>query len=132
MLYSFVTLSYFAGVKRPSPGTSTPAIVDAKITKMEPTTASAAYKSKLNEFCQKFHLPPPKYETIRNSSQGFMTTLVYNSKVYQSTAPQLTKKLAEENAAQLVLSKLNQAPLPEPGVKQFLQTCTQISAGLLL
>ena len=57
-----------------------------------------------------FHLPVPTYETAYDGGV-FITTLVYNKKVHQSTA-QATKREAEQNVAQLVLSKVNQAPPP--------------------
>ena len=88
-------------------------------------TANMSFKSKLNEFCQKFRLPIPTYETVRNG-KGFISTLIYNKKVYQSNAPQKTKKLAEQNAAQAVLHKLGQAPAPEPSLTDAIQKCSEL------
>ena len=126
----YLLILTFVGIKRPNPGSNTPASSLAKQAKVDSTAAPAAvpYKSKLNEFCQKFHLPTPTYETARNSSKGYTSTLIYNGKVYQSSSPQATKKLAEQNAAQVVLNKLNQAPPPEPSLKDAIQTCMHICA----
>ena len=126
----YLLIITFVGIKRPNPGSNTPASSLAKQAKVDSTAAPAAvpYKSKLNEFCQKFHLPTPTYETARNSSKGYTSTLIYNGKVYQSSSPQATKKLAEQNAAQVVLNKLNQAPPPEPSLKDAIQTCMHICA----
>lgn len=87
--------------------------------------SNTSFKSTLNEFCQKFRLPVPSYETVK-SGNGFVSTLIYNKKVYQSSNPQKNKKLAEQNAAQVVLHKLGQAPAPEPSLQDAIQKCAEI------
>lgn len=67
---------------------------------------SVSYKSKLNEVCQKMKIDSPSYSCLRTSG-GFICTLLLNGQVYQSSKPCGTKKLAEQDAAEVTLSQLN-------------------------
>lgn len=88
-----------------------------------------SYKSRLNEFCQKFHLSLPSYDTVKtDTGKGFVTTIVFNKKVYQSNGPQSTKKQAEQNAAQVVLHMLNQCPAPAPNFQDFVEECRKLAS----
>ena len=90
---------------------------------------ATSYKSRLNEFCQKFRLSLPSYDTVKTETgKGFITTIVFNKKVYQSNGSQPTKKLAEQNAAQVVLHMLNQCPAPPPNCQDFVERCKQLSS----
>lgn len=92
-------------------------------------TVSTSYKSKLNEFCQKFRLSIPSYDTVKaDTGKEFITTIVFNKKVYQSNGSQPTKKLAEQNAAQVVLHMLNQCPAPAPSHQEFVEHCKKMSS----
>lgn len=99
----------------------------AKLESASPVTNS--YKSRLNEFCQKFHLSLPSYDTVKtDTGKGFVTTIVFNKKVYQSNGPQSTKKQAEQNAAQVVLHMLNQCPAPAPNFQDFVEECRKLAS----
>lgn len=67
---------------------------------------SVSYKCKLNEACQKMKIDCPSYNTVRTSG-GFVCTVVLNGQVYQSAKPCGNKKLAEQNAAEVVLSQVD-------------------------
>jgi len=123
-----------AAIKRP--GMKRPAIDNTendvhgkrgKRAKLE--TVSTSYKSRLNEFCQKFRLSIPSYDTVKaDTGKEFITTIVFNKKVYQSNGSQPTKKLAEQNAAQVVLHMLNQCPAPAPSHQEFVEHCKKMSS----
>ena len=90
---------------------------------------ATSYKSRLNEFCQKFRLSIPDYETVKvETGKGFITTIVFNKKVYQSNGPQPTKKQSEQNAAQVVLHMLNQCPAPAPSYQDYVEQCKQLTS----
>ena len=92
-------------------------------------SVATSYKSRLNEFCQKFRLSIPSYDTVRtDTGKGFITTIVFNKKVYQSNGPQPTKKQSEQNAAQVVLHMLNQCPAPPPRYQDFVEQCKQLTS----
>ena len=125
---------FFSAIKRP--GMKRPAIDNTendvhgkrgKRAKLE--TVSTSYKSRLNEFCQKFRLSIPSYDTVKaDTGKEFITTIVFNKKVYQSNGSQPTKKLAEQNAAQVVLHMLNQCPAPAPSHQEFVEHCKKMSS----
>jgi len=94
-----------------------PQTVAKKLKNEIPTSINTPnYKAQLNEFCQKFHLPVPTYETT-SSGVGYVSKVFYNKKEHASTCPQSSKRAAEMNVAQLVLSKVNQAPPPSEPIK---------------
>ena len=100
---------------------------DGKRIKVE-SKANMGYKSQLNEFCQKFHLAIPVYECKSDKRKGFSCTVLFNSKTYESHSRQPTKKQAEQNAAQVVLSVLNQCPPPAPNFQDYIEQCRQLSS----
>lgn len=63
------------------------------------------YKNQLQEFCQKHKLCLPIYNTMSNKD-GFKSevTIVYNNKQYITDGTSRTKKKAEMNAAQTMIS----------------------------
>lgn len=99
--------------------------------KLDPTcTVATSFKSRLNEFCQKFRLSIPSYDTEKvENGKGFITTVVFNNKVYKSNGPQTTKKQAEQNAAQVVLHMLNQCPPPAPSFNDYIEQCRQLTSS---
>lgn len=114
-------------MKRPAIDNNIENDVHGKRVKLE--TVSTSYKSKLNEFCQKFRLSIPSYDTVKaDTGKEFITTIVFNKKVYQSNGSQPTKKLAEQNAAQVVLHMLNQCPAPAPSHQEFVEHCKKMSS----
>lgn len=117
-------------IKRPAVDNSTIQDPYGKRIKLESTSPVAtSYKSRLNEFCQKFRLSIPSYDTVKtDTGKGFITTIVFNKKVYQSTGPQPTKKLSEQNAAQVVLHMLNQCPAPPPSCQDFVEHCKLLTS----
>lgn len=119
-----------AAIKRPAVDNSVIEDASGKRIKLESSSPVAtSYKSRLNEFCQKFRLSLPSYDTVKTETgKGFITTIVFNKKVYQSNGPQPTKKLAEQNAAQVVLHMLNQCPAPPPNCQDFVERCKQLSS----
>lgn len=124
---SYVTL---AVIKRPAIDNS---MTDSsgKRFKLDPTcTVATSFKSRLNEFCQKFRLSIPSYDTEKvENGKGFITTVVFNNKVYKSNGPQTTKKQAEQNAAQVVLHMLNQCPPPAPSFNDYIEQCRQLTSS---
>lgn len=119
-----------AAIKRPAIDNSIVDGVSGKRVKMEVASPVAtSYKSRLNEFCQKFRFSIPSYDTVKaDNGKGFITTIVFNKKVYQSNGSQPTKKLAEQNAAQVVLHMLNQCPAPAPSYQDFVEHCKKLSS----
>lgn len=66
----------------------------------------ANYKTTLNSFCQKNHIPPPRYECVYPEDEvGYIVIIKVNGKAYTST-PQGTKRGAESMAAALALRSL--------------------------
>lgn len=120
-----------AVVKRPAIDNSNVLDSAGKRIKLETTsTLTTSYKSRLNEFCQKFRLSIPSYDTEKvENGKGFLTTVVFNKKVYQSDGPQPTKKQSEQNAAQVVLHMLNQCPPPAPSYQDYMEQCRKLSTG---
>ena len=124
---SYVTL---AVIKRPAIDNSMIHDSSGKRFKLDPTcTVATSFKSRLNEFCQKFRLSIPSYDTEKvENGKGFITTVVFNNKVYKSNGPQTTKKQAEQNAAQVVLHMLNQCPPPAPSFNDYIEQCRQLTS----
>lgn len=117
-------------IKRPAIDNSFVQDSSGKRIKLESASPVAtSYKSRLNEFCQKFRLSIPSYDTEKvENGKGFITTVVFNKKVYQSNGPQPTKKQAEQNAAQVVLHMLNQCPPPAPSFQDYIEQCRQLTS----
>lgn len=117
-----------AVIKRPAIDNSIIHDPYGKRIKLESASPVAtSYKSRLNEFCQKFRLSIPSYDTVKQG-KGFITTIVFNKKVYQSNSPQPTKKQSEQNAAQVVLHMLNQCPAPATSYQDFVEQCKQLTS----
>lgn len=117
-------------IKRPAIDNSTIHDSTGKRIKLDSTSPIAtSFKSRLNEFCQKFRLSIPSYDTEKvENGKGFITTVVFNNKVYKSNGPQSTKKQAEQNAAQVVLHMLNQCPPPAPSFQEYIEQCRQLTS----
>lgn len=120
-----------AVIKRPAVDNSIVLDPAGKRLKLEATsTVATSYKSRLNEFCQKFRLSIPSYDTDKvENGKGFLTTVVFNKKVYKSNGPQPTKKQSEQNAAQVVLHFLNQCPSPAPSYQDYMEQCKKLTSG---
>ena len=127
---SFIIL---AVIKRPAIDNSIAYDGAGKRMKLESTSpVASSFKSRLNEFCQKFRLSIPSYDTDRQEGKGFITTVVFNSKVYQSNGSQPTKKQSEQNAAQVVLHMLNQCPapaIPAPTYQDYVEQVRQLTSA---
>ena len=123
--------AFFAVIKRPAVDNSIVLDPAGKRLKLEATsTVATSYKSRLNEFCQKFRLSIPSYDTDKvENGKGFLTTVVFNKKVYKSNGPQPTKKQSEQNAAQVVLHFLNQCPPPAPSYQDYMEQCKKLTSG---
>lgn len=121
----------FAAVKRHAIDNSIVHDASGKRIKLDSTSlVAASYKSRLNEFCQKFRLSIPSYDTEKvEKGKGFITTVVFNKKVYKSNGPQPTKKQSEQNAAQVVLHMLNQCPPPAPSYQDYIEQCRQMTSS---
>ena len=117
-------------IKRPAIDNSMIQDPSGKRIKLDSTSPVAtSFKSRLNEFCQKFRLSIPSYDTEKvENGKGFITTVVFNNKVYKSNGPQTTKKQAEQNAAQVVLHMLNQCPPPAPSFNDYIEQCRQLTS----
>lgn len=117
-------------IKRPAIDNSMIHDSSGKRIKLESTSPVAtSFKSRLNEFCQKFRLSIPSYDNEKvENGKGFITTVVFNNKVYKSNGPQPTKKQAEQNAAQVVLHMLNQCPPPAPSFHDYIEQCRQLTS----
>ena len=116
-------------IKRPFIDNSIPEDPSGKRIKLSSGPVATSYKSRLNEFCQKFRLSIPSYDTEKvENGKGFITTVVFNKKVYQSNGPQPTKKQSEQNAAQVVLHMLNQCPPPAPSFQDYIEQCRQMTS----
>ena len=66
-------------------------------------------KNQLQEFCQKHHNPLPIYQTNKIGDYFISTvTITYQNNLYSETSEERSsKKLAETNAAELMVNKIN-------------------------
>ena len=68
--------------------------------------APVSFKSVLSERAQKMGLALPQYETTREGS-GFVCIVTFNGQSFKSEGSLHTKKLAQQNAASVVVNALN-------------------------
>lgn len=81
--------------------------IDTRKPKLVPATvprSTGEWKTKLQHLCDK-HGVRPQFDYKEMSEQRFVATLTVSGRLFQTTAPQLSKKLAQEEACKLAIAE---------------------------